>query len=83
MAWIQVWPRMELKEEGLFIMVKGMSAMTDLTETSNTTSPSKVVWVPLKPIKIIIYVLTMSNCKIIASKCFMKSLINSNRPILT
>ena len=50
MAWIQVWPKMALKE-GSSITMKGTSGVTSPIETGNMTSPSKVVWVPLKPIR--------------------------------
>ena len=49
MAWIQVRPKMALKEEGLSITMKGTSTVTCPIETGNMTSPSEVVLVPLQP----------------------------------
>ena len=43
MAWIQVRPKMVLKDEGLSINVKGMKSMTGPTATDNTTSPNELV----------------------------------------
>ena len=45
---------MALKDEGSSITVKGMRAMIDFGATDNTTSPSEVVYVPLKPTKILL-----------------------------
>ena len=54
MEWIQVQPRMALKDEGSSITIKGTRAVTGPTITSNTTSPSKVVCVSLKPTKVLL-----------------------------
>ena len=53
MAWNQVRPRMALKDEGLFITLKGTRVVTGPSAIGNTTSPSEVVCVPLKPTKIL------------------------------
>ena len=38
-----MWPKMELKDEGSYISVKGTRAVTGHVTTSNTTSPSDEV----------------------------------------
>ena len=43
MTWIKVRPKMALKEEGLFIIVKGKSAVMSPVDTSNTILLSEVV----------------------------------------
>ena len=53
MSWIQVRPRMALKEEGSSIIVNGTSTVTGFAVTGNTTSLSEVIWVPLKPTNIL------------------------------
>ena len=53
MAWIQVRPKMALKDEGSSIIIKGMRAVTNPIATGNTTSLSEVVCVPLKPTRIL------------------------------
>ena len=57
--WIQVQPNITLKEEGSSITVNGMSIVIGPTVTSNTTSPSEVVCVPLKPTRILFGFLRM------------------------
>ena len=53
MVWIQVQPRMTLKDGGSSTTVKVMSTETGLTKTGSMTSPSDMVWALLKPIKIL------------------------------
>ena len=52
MVWIQVRPKMTLKEEGSSIVVKGTKAITSLGNIGNMILLSEVVWVPLKPTEI-------------------------------
>ena len=44
-------PKMALKEEGLYTIVKVMSIVTSPTKMGSMTSPRETVWAPLKPIR--------------------------------
>ena len=47
--WIQVRPKMALKDEGPSITVSGIREVTVSAETGNTISPNELFYDPLKP----------------------------------